>query len=94
MELRKDSGPIKWILIILCFLFLTIFLLLPLFYIIATAFRDGISGYLNAVTDEYAIKAALLTLKATLWAVAINTIFGVAAAWFLTKFSFKGKKIL
>ena len=94
MELRKDSGPIKWILIILCFLFLTIFLLLPLFYIIATAFRDGISGYLNAVTDEYAIKAALLTLKATLWAVAINTIFGVAAAWCLTKFAFKGKKIL
>ena len=94
MELRKDSGPIKWILIILCFLFLSVFLLLPLFYIITTAFRDGISGYINAVTDEYAIKAALLTLKATLWAVAINTIFGVAAAWCLTKFAFKGKKIL
>ena len=94
MELRKDSGPIKWILIILCFLFLSAFLLLPLFYIITTAFRDGISGYINAVTDEYAIKAALLTLKATLWAVAINTIFGVAAAWCLTKFAFKGKKIL
>lgn len=94
LEIRKDDGPLKWTLIIISFAFLGIFLILPLIYIIVTALRDGISGYINAVTDEYAIKATLLTLRATLWAVAINTFFGIAAAWCLTKYSFKGKKIL
>lgn len=94
MEIRKDKGALKWILIILCFLFLSVFLLLPLVYIVATAFRDGIKGYMNSVTDEYAIKAAWLTIKAMIWAVGINTFFGISAAWCLTKFAFKGKKIL
>jgi len=94
MQIRKNSGPLKWILITISFLFLIVFLILPLVYIIVTAFRDGISGYIKAVSDEYALKAALLTLKATFWAVTINTIFGVAAAWLITKYSFKGKKIL
>ena len=94
MELRKNSGALKWVLISICFIFLIVFLILPLIYIIATAFRQGISAYIDAVTDEYAIKAALLTIKATIWAVVINTIFGLAAAWCLTKYAFKGKKIL
>ena len=94
MELRKNSGALKWVLISICFIFLIVFLILPLIYIIATAFRQGISAYIDAVTDEYAVKAALLTIKATIWAVVINTIFGLAAAWCLTKYAFKGKKIL
>ena len=94
IEIRKDSDALKWVLIIICFVFLGIFLLLPLGYIVATALRDGINAYTSAITDEYAIKAVLLTLEATIWAVSINTIFGIAAAWCLTKFAFKGKKIL
>ena len=94
MEIRKNSGVLKWVLIGISFLFLAVFLLLPLVYILVTAFRDGLQGYLLSVTDEYAVKAALLTLKATLWAVAVNTIFGIAAAWCLTKYGFHGKKIL
>ena len=94
MELRKENKALKTILIIISFLFLGIFLILPLIYILVTAFRYGISEYINAVTDEYAIKAALLTLEATLFAVVINTLFGIAAAWLITKYSFKGKKLL
>ena len=94
MEIRKNKGPLKWIFIILCFVFLAVFLLLPLIYIVATALREGLGAYFNAVSDEYALKAALLTIKATVWAVVINTIFGISAAWCLTKFAFKGKKIL
>ena len=94
MEIRKDNGPLKWILIVISFLFLTIFLLLPLIYILSTAFRQGIGAYLVSVSDEYTIKAAMLTIKATLWAVAVNTILGISAAWCLTKFAFRGKKIL
>ena len=94
MELRKENKVLKTILIIISFLFLGIFLILPLIYILVTAFRYGISEYINAVTDEYAIKAALLTLEATLFAVVINTLFGIAAAWLITKYAFKGKKLL
>lgn len=94
MELRKNSGALKWVLIGITVVFLAVFLLLPLLYIVVTALRDGISGYINAVSDTYAIKAALLTIRATLWAVCVNTIFGIAAAWCLTKFAFKGKKII
>ncbi|MBR3516138.1 MAG: sulfate ABC transporter permease subunit CysW [Lachnospiraceae bacterium] len=94
MEIRKNNGPLKWILIVISFLFLTIFLLLPLIYILSTAFRQGIGAYLVSISDEYTIKAAMLTIKATLWAVAVNTILGISAAWCLTKFAFRGKKIL
>lgn len=94
MEIRKNSGPLKWTLIILCFVFLAVFLLLPLFYIITTALRQGLETYLNAIRDQYAVKAVLLTIRATVWAVCINTLFGVAAAWCLTKFAFRGKKLL
>ena len=94
MEIRKNSGALKWILITVSFLFLIVFLILPLIYIISTALREGIRGYIKAVSDEYAVKAVLLTLKATLASVVINTVFGIAAAWCLTKYSFKGKKIL
>ena len=94
MELRKNSGSLKWTLIIISAVFLTVMLLLPLIYIVVTALRQGFAAYAAAVTDSYALKAAVLTIQATLWAVAVNTLFGLCAAWCLTKFAFRGKKII
>ncbi len=94
MEKSKKGSFTKWFLIGLCAVFLFTFLVLPLIYIISTALGEGIQAYIKAITDEYAVKAALLTLKATVCAVVINTIFGIFAAWCLTRFSFPGKKIL
>ena len=94
MELRKNSGPLKWTLIAVSALFLSVMLLLPLIYIVITALRQGFAAYAAAVTDSYALKAAVLTIQATLWAVAVNTLFGLCAAWCLTKFAFRGKKII
>ena len=94
MELRKNNGPLKWCMITLVMVFLTMFLLLPLVYIVITALSKGIDTYISSITDAYAVKAAWLTIQATLWAVLVNTIFGIAAAWCLTKFAFKGKKII
>ena len=94
MQLRKDSGVLKWVLIILCVVFLAVMLLLPLVYIVITALREGIGTYIAAITDQYARKAALLAIEATVWAVVINTLFGLCAAWCLTKFAFRGKKVL
>lgn len=94
MEIRKNSGILKKILIFISFAFLIIFLLLPLFYIVVTALQKGFSAYIEAVTDEYAIKAVWLTIEATFFAVIINTFFGIAASWCITKYTFRGKKIL
>ena len=94
LDIRKDRGFLKWFLIVISFIFLSVFLILPLIYIVATAFRDGIEGYIRGITDEYAIKATALTIEATLISVTVNTFFGIAAAWLITKYAFKGKKIL
>ena len=94
MEIRKNSGPLKWILIGISTLFLIVMLILPLTYVLVTAFGEGIKVFVASVTDYYALKAIGLTLEVTLIAVVVNTIFGIAASWCITRFQFHGKKIL
>lgn len=55
---------------------------------------EGIKVFVASVTDYYALKAIGLTLEVTLIAVVVNTIFGIAASWCITRFQFHGKKIL
>lgn len=93
-EETTGSKVVKWILIGVSVLFVVLMLLLPLITVIAEALKSGWDTYIEAVTDEYTIKAVLLTIEATVCAVLINTVFGVFAAWAVTKFHFKGKKIL
>lgn len=93
---RSLSEP-RWVRYSLIgFVFLTFFLLLalPLAAIFVTAFRDGTEVYLKAISDPDALSAVKLTLFATFCAVVLNTLFGVAAAWAVTKFRFKGKNLL
>nr|WP_294677602.1 sulfate ABC transporter permease subunit CysW [uncultured Blautia sp.] len=94
MNEKKQSGPVKWILIGISVIFLAVMLVLPLVVVITEALSKGWSTYVEAVTDEYTIKALLLTVKATLIAVVFNTVFGLCAAWALTRFHFRGKKLL
>ena len=94
MEIRKNSGPLKWILIGISTLFLIVMLILPLTYVLVTAFGEGIKVFVASVTDYYALKAIGLTLEVTLIAVVVSTIFGIAASWCITRFQFHGKKIL
>lgn len=94
MEIKKNSGPLKWILIGISTLFLIVMLILPLTYVLVTAFGEGIKVFVASVTDYYALKAIGLTLEVTLIAVVVNTIFGIAASWCITRFQFHGKKIL
>jgi sulfate transport system permease protein len=90
----KGSKLVKWGLILLSIIFLVLMLLLPLITVITESLKSGLETYKEAVTDEYTVKAVLLTVEATLAAVVINTIFGVFAAWAVTKFQFRGKKLL
>ena len=84
----------KWVFIGISALFLTIMLILPLIYVITTALQDGSAAFMKAVRDTYAVKAILLTVKVTLITLIFNTVFGVFAAWCITRFQFKGKKII
>jgi sulfate transport system permease protein len=93
-EETKGSKAVKFILIGVSVLFMFLMLVLPLVTVITEAFRNGWQAYKEAVTDEYTVKATLLTVEATVCAVAVNTFFGVFAAWAVTKFQFKGKKLL
>lgn len=94
MNIRNDRGIIKWLLIGLCAIFLIVALVLPLMYVIVTALRDGWNEYVTAISDTYAVKSILLTLKVIVITVVVNTIFGLYAAWLITKFTFRGKKII
>lgn len=94
MNIRNDRGIIKWLLIGLCAIFLIVALVLPLVYVIVTALRDGWNEYVTAISDTYAVKSILLTLKVVVITVVVNTIFELYAAWLITKFTFRGKKII
>jgi sulfate transport system permease protein len=94
MEIRNDKGIFKWFLIAVCTLFLGVVLVLPLIYVIYTALREGFQTYIASVTDPYAVKAILLTVKVVVIAVIVNSVFGLFAAWLITKFRFRGKKII
>jgi sulfate transport system permease protein len=91
---NKSSKITKWFLIALCFIFAFLMLVLPLYVIVTESLRNGWDTYKAAVTDKYTVAAVLLTIEATVCAVVFNTIFGIFASWAITKFRFKGKKLL
>lgn len=93
-ENKTSSKVVKWILIAICIIFVFFMLVLPLITVIMEALRKGWDAYQQAVTDEYTISAAGLTIEATVFAVLINTVFGIFASWAITKFHFRGKKFL
>jgi sulfate transport system permease protein len=74
--------------------FLTLVLFVPLAAIFAEAFRRGVGVYFASFTDPHALSAIRLTLVVAFICVPLNMVFGVAAAWAITKFQFPGKSIL
>ncbi|EJS62230.1 TPA: sulfate ABC transporter permease subunit CysW [Bacillus thuringiensis] len=91
---KKESKLVPGVLITITVLFLSLFLLLPLITIFLKAFERGMDVYIAAITDQEAFSAIRLTLLVALIVVPLNTIFGIAAAWLITKFQFKGKQVL
>jgi sulfate transport system permease protein len=93
---RATSEPvwIRYTLTAIALLFLTLFLFVPLAAVFTEALRKGFDTYITALVDPDALSAIKLTFIAALIAVPLNLVFGVAAAWAITKFEFKGKSIL
>jgi len=90
----KKNNIIKYVLIGISILFVGIMLVLPLIAIIVNSLQKGWAFYIRSLTDKYVLSALKITVIATMSALIINTFFGIAAAWLLTKFSFRGKHIL
>lgn len=93
-KIQRESKFVPRILIMISILFLFVMLVMPLVVVITQALGKGFELYKKSVTDEYTLKALMLTIKATIAAVIINTIFGLFAAWTITKYHFKRKKLL
>ena len=74
--------------------FLALFLLVPLVAVFTEAFKRGWGVYVAAITDDDAWSAIKLTLLVAAIALPVNLVFGVAAAWAITKFQFRGKQVL
>ncbi len=85
---------IRILLIGTALLFLSLFLLLPLVAIFIKAFEKGAEVYFAAITHPDALSAIKLTLLVVVIAVPINAIFGVCAAWAISKYQFRGKNLL
>ncbi|MNO85591.1 Sulfate transport system permease protein CysW [compost metagenome] len=90
----KESGLVKWILIGAAVLVLCWLIVLPLVVVVTEALKKGFGVYVEAITNPDALSALKLTLIVAAITVPLNTIFGVAAAWVITKFKFRGKQIL
>jgi sulfate transport system permease protein len=75
-------------------MFLALFLVVPLAAIFVQAFENGIEGYVRAVAEPDALHALRLTLLTAAVAVPLNAVFGVAAAWAIARFDFRGKATL
>lgn len=93
---RATSEPawIRWTLIGITLLFLSVFLFIPLAAVFTEAFRKGVETYFAALIEPDAVSAIKLTLLAAAIAVPLNLVFGIAAAWSIAKFEFRGKSIL
>ncbi|MBR8654819.1 sulfate ABC transporter permease subunit CysW [Achromobacter sp. Marseille-Q0513] len=85
---------VRGILLGIALLFLALFLLVPLAAVFAEAFRKGWALYLEAIVEPDAWAAIRLTLLVAAIALPVNLVFGVAAAWAITKFQFRGKQFL
>lgn len=90
----REPTWVKYTLLTIAFLFFISCLLLPLIIIFVEAFKQGINVYFQALIDPDTVAAIKLTLIAAGISVPLNVIFGIAAAWAITKFNFRGKSLL
>jgi sulfate transport system permease protein len=90
----EENKIVKWSLISVSMVFLSVMLVLPLVFVVKTAFEKGLPTFWAAISDKYARAAIWLTVEVTVITVIVNTFFGIFAAWTITKYSFRGKKLL
>ena len=89
-----EPRPLQWLLIGTALLFLAVMLVIPLAAVFAEALKGGWRLYLASLSDPEALSAIKLTLITAAIVVPVNAVLGVAMAWLLTRFDFRGKQLL
>jgi sulfate transport system permease protein len=89
-----EAAPLRWLLIGLTGLVIGVMLVLPLVTVLGGALARGVAVYGTALAEPDAVAAIRLTLLVAAIAVPLNTLFGLAAAWCVAKFEFRGKLLL
>ncbi|UPG88135.1 sulfate ABC transporter permease subunit CysW [Luteibacter aegosomaticola] len=92
ISIRRRMG--RAMLILIACAFLCLFLVVPLASVFVEAFRQGAHAFLESIDDPDALAAIRLTLLVAAITVPLNVVFGVAAAWAMTRFTFRGKALL
>jgi len=90
----KKASLLPRLLIGLGVVLTILFILMPVLVIFAQAFSKGADTYIANILHRETVHAIILTVVVTLFVVPVNVLFGVAAAWAITKFEFPGKKLL
>ena len=90
----QEPRWLRYTLITVAIVYLALFLLVPLISIFYEALRQGVAVYWAAMTEPDALSAIRLTVWVAAIALPLNAVFGIAAAWAVTKFDFRGKSIL
>ena len=93
-DVRADPAWLRWSVIGIAVAFLLLFIVVPLVNVFAQALSKGIVAYGAAIIHPDTLAAIWLTIAASLIAVVLNVVFGVIAAWAVTKYEFRGKSIL
>ena len=93
-RMAADPRPVRWVLTALALGALALFVAFPVAAVFVQAFAKGWSAYVTAIADPFTRSAIWLSLIATGIAVPLNLIFGLAAAWAVAKFQFKGRSAL
>ena len=93
-NVTTESAPVRILLIVSAVAVLGLFLLLPLAAVFAEALRRGWELFFASLHEEAALSAVKLTLLAAAISVPLNTVFGLSAAWLITKFRFRGRSFL
>ncbi len=90
----EEPAWVKWLLIAIALVFALVFLLLPLANVFYAALAKGIKPFIDALASHDSQSAIRLTLLIAAISVPLNVVFGVAAAWAIAKFQFRGKALL
>jgi sulfate/thiosulfate transport system permease protein len=90
----RDPAWLKWTLVGVAVIYVLVVLMAPLLAVFVEALRKGEAAFFAAFHEPAALSAIQLTLLVTAIAVPLNTVFGLAAAWAITKFDFFGKSFL
>jgi len=91
---NTEPRWVQWTLILATLLFITLFLILPLAVVFTEALSKGVKVYFDSLLDPTTAAAIRLTLLTAMVAVPSNTLFGLASAWAISRFHFRGKNFL